>query len=76
MKSLTAVLLAVLAISAAQAAALTVTVDDIRSAKGDVRLSLYVSPAEWPDKSTKDHDFVMKAQPGRVVFHLDLPPGT
>ncbi len=68
-------LLAALATSA-QAVPLTVTVDNIRNAKGDIRLSLYTSPAEWPDNSTKNHDFVMKAQQGQVVFRLDVPPGT
>ena len=75
MNAAVVLLLTVLAIPA-QAASLTITVDNIRSAKGDIRLSLYASPAEWPDNSTKDHDFVMKAQAGRVVFRLDVPPGT
>jgi uncharacterized protein (DUF2141 family) len=74
MKQLTAALLAVFATPTA-AAPLTVTVDDIRSGKGDIRLSIYASPAEWPDKSTKDHDFVQQAQVGKVIFHIDVPPG-
>jgi uncharacterized protein (DUF2141 family) len=76
MNSAAAVLLLAMLATSAQAAALTITVDEIRSAQGDIRLSLYAAPAEWPDKSTKDHDFVTKAQAGRVVFHLDVPPGT
>jgi uncharacterized protein (DUF2141 family) len=75
MNSATVLLLAMLATSA-QAASLTITVDEIRSAKGDIRLSLYASRAEWPDKSTKDHDFVTKARADRIVFRLDVPPGT
>lgn len=70
-----AVLLLTVLATSAQAASLTVNVDDIRSAKGDIRLSLYAAPAEWPDNSTKDHDFVTKAQAGRVVFRLDVPSG-
>jgi uncharacterized protein (DUF2141 family) len=76
MRLLTAALLvAALAASTVAAAPLTITVDNLRSAKGEIRLSLYASPAEWPDKSTKDHDFVMTAQAGHVVFRLDVPPG-
>lgn len=69
-------LLAVLAIGTANAAPLTITVDNIRSASGDIRLSLYASPVEWPDNSSKEHDFVVKAQKGKVVFRLDVRPGT
>jgi uncharacterized protein (DUF2141 family) len=76
MNSAAAVLLLAMLATSAQATALTITVDEIRSAKGDIRLSLYASPAEWPDKSTKDHDFVTKARADRVVFRLDVPPGT
>jgi uncharacterized protein (DUF2141 family) len=66
----------VLAASMASAAPLTVTVENIRSAQGVIRLSLYASPAEWPDNSSKDHDFALKAERGRVVFRLDVLPGT
>ncbi len=68
--------LLVLAIAPALAAELTVTVDNLRSAKGDVRLSAYGSAAEWPDHSADANDKVAPAQTGSVVFHFDLPPGT
>jgi uncharacterized protein (DUF2141 family) len=76
MKAAAAVLLLAVLATSAQAAPLTVTVDNIRSAKGEIRLSLYASPVEWPDKSAKEHDFVATAQQGQVVFRLDLAPGT
>lgn len=60
----------------AAAAPLTVTVDNLRSAKGDVRLSVFASAAEWPDNSAAANDKVEPAQIGGVVFHFDLPPGT
>jgi uncharacterized protein (DUF2141 family) len=75
MRRFAAALPLTLAASMAAAAPLTVTVDNIRSAQGVIRLSLYASPAEWPDKSSKDHDFTMKAEKGQVVFRLDVPPG-
>ena len=75
MKAAAAVLLLAVLATSAQAAPLTVTVDNIRSAKGEIRLSLYASPVEWPDKSAKEHDFVATAQQGQVVFRLDLAPG-
>ena len=71
-----ALLPAVRTMGTAVAAPLTITVDNIRSAKGEIRLSLYASPTEWPDNSTKDHDFAAKAQYGQVVFRLDVAPGT
>lgn len=64
------------AASPALAAQLTVTVDNLRNGDGEVRLSAYASAAEWPDKSTDDHDKVEPAQAGSVVFHFDLPAGT
>ena len=60
----------------ASAAELTVTVDGIRNAKGDIRLAVYASPQEWPDHSTRDHDRVQPAKPGSVTFKFDLTPGT
>jgi uncharacterized protein (DUF2141 family) len=69
-------LLSVLWALSAAAAELTVTVDGIRNAKGDLRLSVYASPQEWPDHSTRDHDQVQPAKMGRVTFKFDLPPST
>lgn len=72
-------LLALLFVTAAplpvHAAELTVTVINIRSERGDIRLSVYGSAAEWPDKSTDDHDRVAPARRRGVIFHFDLPPG-
>lgn len=68
--------LLVFAIVPAVAAELTVTVDNLRNGKGDVRLSVYAAAAEWPDNSAAANDKVEPAQPGSVVFHFDLPPGT
>ena len=64
------------AIVPAVAAELTVTVDNLRNAKGNVRLSAYAAAAEWPDHSAAANDKVEPAQQGSVVFHFDLPPGT
>jgi uncharacterized protein (DUF2141 family) len=65
-----------LAATGAGAAELVITVENIRNAKGDMRVSVYSSPAEWPDKSASDHDQAQKAQKGSVVFRFELPPGT
>jgi uncharacterized protein (DUF2141 family) len=69
-------LLLSLAASGAGAAELVITVENIRNAKGDMRVSVYSSPAEWPDKSASDHDQAQKARVGSVVFRFNLPPGT
>jgi len=60
----------------ASAAELLVTVEGVRSDKGDLYVSLYAAPAEWPDKSARDHDQKQKARFGSVVFRYQLPPGT
>ena len=72
---LLALLAAVAALRPAHAAELTVTIDNVRNDKGVVRLSVYASPDEWPDKSTKDHDRVQPAKAGPVSFKFNLPPG-
>jgi uncharacterized protein (DUF2141 family) len=69
-------LLLALAATGAGAAELVITVENIRNAKGDMRISVYSSPAEWPDKSASEHDQAQKARTGSVVFRFDLPPGT
>jgi len=76
MKLLTFAFLLFFAAVPASAVPLTITVDGIRNAKGDIRVSVYASPAEWPDHSSADHDQVLPAKTGRVVFTFDLPPGT
>jgi len=74
---LAALLMALVAAGAPSALAteLTVIVDNVRNDKGFVRLSVYASPAEWPDKSGKDHDQVKPAKAGSVTFKFNLPPG-
>jgi uncharacterized protein (DUF2141 family) len=69
-------ILLVFAVFPAVAAQLTVTVDSLRSDKGNVRLSVYTSAADWLENSAPDNDKVAPAQKGGVVFHFDLPPGT
>lgn len=59
-----------------EAATLTVTVANLRDARGDIRLSVFASPAEWPSHSSTKDDYVLPARTGSVVFKLDLPPGT
>jgi uncharacterized protein (DUF2141 family) len=76
MKSLLLAALLALLPPAASAAPLTVTIDGIRNGKGDIRISVYTSPAEWPDHPSGAHDQVLPAKAGRVVFTFDLPPGT
>jgi uncharacterized protein (DUF2141 family) len=58
------------------AAELAVTVNGVRNAKGDIRLSVYASPAEWPDHPTPGHNQAQPAKAGSVTFKFDLPPGT
>jgi uncharacterized protein (DUF2141 family) len=65
----------VVAAEPVSAAALTVTVDNLRNGDGEVRLSAYAAPAEWLDNSVPDHDKVEPARKDGVVFHFDLPPG-
>lgn len=69
-------LLLLSAVFPAGAATLTVTVENVRNDSGNIRLSIFASPAEWPSHSTTDHDLVQPAHSGNVVFKLDLPPGT
>lgn len=76
MKSLALAALLSLAPITAHAAQLTITVEGIRNGKGDIRISVYASPAEWPDHPTRDHDQVKPVKAGNVVFTYDLPPGT
>ena len=61
---------------AAQAAQLTITIEGIRNAKGDIRISEYPSSAEWPDHPSGQHNQAQPAKTGSVVFTVDLPPGT
>ena len=71
-----ALLFAVLASLSSGAAELTITVEGIRSAKGDIRLSLYTSAAEWPEHSTRDHDQAQPAKVGGLTFKFQVPSGS
>jgi uncharacterized protein (DUF2141 family) len=73
--ALAAALLA-LGASSAGAAELRVTVQNIRSDRGEIRLAVYANPAEWPDKAPSARERVLKAQRSGVTFVFDLPPGT
>lgn len=64
------------AIPLGSGAELTVTVEGLRNAKGNVELSIYNDPAQWPDNPTPDHHQVKPAAEGSVTFKFDLPPGT
>ena len=67
----------VLALSTgARAATLVVTVENVRSSGGTVKLSVFASAKEWPDHPTSDHSQRQPARPGIVVFRFELPPGT
>ena len=61
---------------AAHAAQLTITIEGIRNAKGQIRISEYPSAAEWPDHPSGQHNQAQAAKAGSVVFKVDLPPGT
>jgi uncharacterized protein (DUF2141 family) len=62
---------------AAVAADLTVTVEGIRSDKGDVYLAVFETPRHWPDGDKAEHQERRKAVPGTVTFTLrGLQPGT
>jgi len=59
----------------ASAVELTVNVNGIRNAKGDIRLAVYGSPQEWPDNAAPGRGQVQPAKVGSVTFKFDLPPG-
>jgi uncharacterized protein (DUF2141 family) len=61
-------------VPAAHAAPLTIVVDNVCSAKGEIDLTVYVA-ADWLSNS-KGHDRKLPARVGSVTFHFDLPPGT
>ena len=65
----------VLGVPAAHAAPLTVVVDNVCSAKGEIDLTVYVA-ADWLSTRTDGRDRQLPAKVGSVTFHFDLPPGT
>jgi uncharacterized protein (DUF2141 family) len=76
MKRFAAALVAIFSLAATvRAAELTVTVGNIRSNSGTIRLAFYISPDEWPDNSGNDYGKVVPAKRGQIVLHFDLPPG-
>lgn len=57
------------------AADLIVVVDGVRNAKGDVELTVYDNPKEWPDGKSLV-DLKEEARSGAVIFRVrDLSPG-
>jgi uncharacterized protein (DUF2141 family) len=73
-----AALIAVLLVAPmpALAARLVVTVENLRNGAGDLRLSLYTAPAEWPDEAPPEYRKVVPAQAGSVTVEFEVPPGT
>jgi uncharacterized protein (DUF2141 family) len=66
---------AVLWASGAVAAELRVTVRNVKSSEGDVKVGLYATPEAF-DKRRKTFGALSPAQPGEVVVVFrDLPPG-
>ena len=64
-----------LAVPPASAADLTVTVDGVQSAAGQLVLGLYIDAKTWP-KGPADYTVEVPARQGRVVYVFkDLPPG-
>ena len=57
-------------------AELDVVVDGVRNDRGDIVLSVYASPEQWPDGKSVT-DLKEEAKLGSVTFKIhDLPPGT
>ncbi len=62
--------------SVAQAATLTVTVQDVRSEDGEIKLALYATEASFSSFSVELASQVIEAQPGTLTATFDnLPPG-
>jgi len=64
-----------LGVPAAHAAPLTLIVDNVCSAKGEIDLTVYVA-ANWLSDRTDGRDREQPARGGSVTFHFDLPAGT
>jgi uncharacterized protein (DUF2141 family) len=57
-------------------AELIVVIDGVRNDKGDVIVSVYASPKQWPDGNSVA-DLKEEARLGSLTFRVhDLPPGT
>jgi uncharacterized protein (DUF2141 family) len=59
----------------ARAATLVVAIEGLRNDQGDVHVSLFASPAEWPDHSRDENDRVVPARRGGVAVSFEVPPG-
>ena len=64
-----------LGVRAAYAAPLTLVVDNVCSAKGEIDLTVFVAD-NWLSDRTEGRDRQLPARAGSVTFHFDLPPGT
>jgi uncharacterized protein (DUF2141 family) len=58
------------------AAELVVRVEGLRNSAGDLRLSLYASPAEWPDEPRPEYRKIVPAHAPGVTVTFEVPPGT
>jgi uncharacterized protein (DUF2141 family) len=63
-----------LGMATAHAAPLTIVVDNVCSAQGEIDLTVF-DAADWLSNSA-GVDRKLPAQAGSVTFHFDLPPGT
>src|ERR1700719_235081 len=77
LRSGSAICIAALAASvSAWCAELVVVVDGVRNDKGDVELTVYDRPDQWPN-GVSVTDMKEAAKPGSVIFSIrDLSPGT
>jgi len=64
-----------LGVRAAYAAPLTLVVDNVCSAKGEIDLTVFVAD-NWLSDRAEGRDRQLPARVGSVTFHFDLPPGT
>ena len=71
----TAGLALALGVPATHAAPLTLVVDNVCSAKGEIHLTVFVA-ANWLSDQAESRDRKLPARVGSVTFHFDLPPGT
>src|SRR5215469_16382276 len=72
-----ALIASVARIPTAFAATLTVTITGVHSAKGDVYVALFNTPAEFPDGDHAWRHLKLKASTAPIVVSFkDLPPGT
>ncbi len=68
-------LMLTLGVPATHAAPLTLVVDNVCSAKGEIDLTVFVA-SNWLSDRTDVSDQKLPARVSAVTFHFDLPPGT